>query len=137
LVVLVAFTTYQYVVPRTRLEVRTVYHESPGGGGTGGVINVNVLMTNRGNREVTGLDCSVYVQGANSSEMTRGGIEDETLRSRDNMEIRLSFIGSHYSTYRIVVQLVFGSMGDTIGREIMHSTREDSMNLVYVDSIGR
>ncbi|MCU0798488.1 MAG: hypothetical protein MUC62_02305 [Candidatus Thermoplasmatota archaeon] len=136
LVVLVAFTTYQYILPRTDLEVRTVYHESPGGGGTGGVINVNILLTNKGNREVTGFDCSVNVMMTDGIEMTRGGFEDETLLSRDNTEIRLYFVGSHYSTYRIVVRVVFGSMGNTITQELVHSTIEDSMNLVFVDRIN-
>lgn len=135
MVVLVAFAAYSYVIPRTELEVRTVYHESPGGGGTGGVINVNILLTNRGNRGLTGLDCSVNVVEANGTEMTRGGIEGGSLLSRDNTEIRLSFIGSHYSTYMIIVVVVFGSMGNTITAEIEHSTIEDSMNLVFVDTV--
>ena len=58
ILVLLSFGTYQWIIPRTDLEVRTVYHEAPGGGGTGGTVNINVLLTNLGNREIGSLECS-------------------------------------------------------------------------------
>jgi len=133
---LVSFLTYQYIVPRTVLEVRTVYHESPGGGGTGGAMNVYVLLTNRGNREIGGLQCSVHVISGDGTELTRSAMDGETLASRENTEMRLSFIGSHYSEYRMIVRLRFESTGNTVAEELVHTTTEDSMNLVFVDRVG-
>jgi hypothetical protein len=134
--VIISIISYQFIVPRTSLEVRTVYHESPGGGGTGGIINVNVLLSNRGNRDLTDIACTVLVRDGSGSVLSRDGLEGTSLRSRDNTELRLSFVGNHYSTYTITLTIELVSMGDTLAREIVHTTREDSMNLVFVDRLG-
>jgi hypothetical protein len=134
-VVLISFVTYQWIIPRTNLEVRTVYHESPGGGGTGGVINLNVLLTNWGNREISDLDCLVIVRNDQGDEVARNEIESMVLNRGENAEIKLTFIGSQYVGYVIFIDIEFLSSGDRHGREIDHDTIEEQMNLVFVDNI--
>ena len=56
IVILIIFISaqllYLYVIPRASIELKTVYHEATGGGGTGGLINVNSKFINSGNVEV-------------------------------------------------------------------------------------
>ena len=99
-------------------------------------MNVNVLLTNRGNREVSGLRCSVHVLTGNGTYVTSGTLDGETLLSRENTEMRMSFVGSHYSEYRIELVLGFESKGNTLTRELVHTTTEDSMNIVFVDNVS-
>jgi hypothetical protein len=134
-IILVAFLTYQWIIPRTNLEIRTVYHESPGGGGTGGVINVNVLLTNWGNRKASSLECSVIITNITGHEVARNNIDDMSLSRGDNAEIKLSFVGSQYSDYIINIDVSFSSTGGTKSADIEHRTVEDQMNLVFVNNI--
>ncbi len=134
-IVLLGFIIYQWVIPRTNLEIRTVYHESPGGGGTGGVINLNVLLTNWGNREVSDLDCMVIVHDSNGQEVARNILDDMTLSRSENAEMKLTFIGSQYLLYNISIDIDFRSNGNSHDRFIEHETEEEQMNLVFVDNL--
>ena len=134
-ILLVGFATYQWIIPRTNLEIRTVYHESPGGGGTGGVINLNVLLTNWGNREVSDLECSVRVMDDNGREVARNNIDGMSLSRGDNAEIKISYIGSQYVDYTINIDVSFSAKGEDYERDIEHTTVEDQMNLVFVNNI--
>ena len=134
-ILFLSFMTYQWIIPRTNLEIRTVYHESPGGGGTGGVINLNVLLTNWGNREVTDMDCSVRVIDDSGREVARNNINDMSLSRGDNAEIKISYIGSQYIDYTIKIEISFSSTGDDFQKDIEHRTVEDQMNLVFVNNI--
>ncbi|RLF68833.1 MAG: hypothetical protein DRN57_02830 [Thermoplasmata archaeon] len=134
-IVIIAFLFYQWIIPRTNLEVRTVYHESPGGGGTGGVINVNVLLTNWGNREISDLDCRVVVDQVGGGEMARNEAPDLVLGRGENAEIKLSFIGSQFADYKISISLSMICSGSTTERVLVHETEEEQMNLVFVDNL--
>lgn len=134
-ILLLAFLTYQWIIPRTNLEIRTVYHESPGGGGTGGSINLNVLLTNWGNRKLGSLDCFVRIYDDHGREVARNDIDDMSLSRGDNAEIRIAFIGSQYIDYTIDIDVSFSSTGDNYSRDIEHRTVEDQMNLVFVNNI--
>lgn len=135
-ILLFSFATYQWIIPRTELEIRTVYHEAPGGGGTGGMINLNVLLTNWGNREVEDLDCTAVIRETGGSEMGRGIIEGESLLRKDNVEIVIQFVGSQFNTYDIELSIRFGCTGNTYINEFSYSTFEDQMNIVFVDTAG-
>jgi hypothetical protein len=133
--VILAFASYQWIIPRTNLEVRTVYHESPSGGGTGGVINVNVLITNRGNRPVEDLDCMVIVRDLDGREKGRNMVENMGLERGQNAEIKLTIIGSQYIDYTISVDIDFETYKDSARETLEYHTYEEQMNLVFVDNI--
>jgi len=134
-VILTLFASYQWIIPRTDLEVRTVYHEAPGGGGTGGTININILLTNLGNRDVSSLDChaTIYIKGG--GVVTRHSIVDEVLTQGENVEIKLVHIGSQYETYRLDIDVSFDSVGNSHLENLEYETREDLMNMVFVENI--
>lgn len=134
-VILMAFSMYQWIVPRTDLEVRTVYHEAPGGGGTGGLVNVNVLLTNKGNRDIEDLECLVRVINAEGSILVFKDVKGVLLQERDNAELKLVLVGSQYKDYRITIDLVFSSARKDYVRDLEYVTQEDAMNLVFVEDL--
>ncbi|MDG6225825.1 MAG: hypothetical protein QCI82_09975 [Candidatus Thermoplasmatota archaeon] len=133
---LTALVSYLYIIPRTDMEVRTVYHEMPGGGGTGGVINVNVLLDNRGNRMADSIQCYVEVRDDEDRQMVARSITGISLGPGNIAELSASFIGSQYDDYRISVHLRFDSSGGTRIADLDYTTREDRMNLVFVERFG-
>jgi len=135
MVLLVSFGMYQWVIPRTDLEVRTVYHEAPGGGGTGGTIHFNVLLSNLGNREIGSLDCSVLVQLKGGGKVASHETGPEALVPGDNMEIKITYIGSQYETYLIKIDVRFDCLGDTHTQTLDYETKEDLMNMVFVENM--
>ena len=106
MVILLSFASYQWIIPRTNLEVRTLYHEAPGGGGTGGTININVLLTNLGNRNVNSLECDVTLSIMDVGVVTRHSMEPDTLVKDENIEIKITYTGSHYDTYLIALEVI-------------------------------
>lgn len=135
LVIILSFATYQWIIPRTDLEVRTVYHEAPGGGGTGGTININVLFTNLGNREVRSLECDVSISILDEGVVTRHSSGPDTLSSDENIEIKITHTGSHYVTYVIDLEVSFECSGDSHSRTMSYQTVEDTMNIVFVENL--
>lgn len=135
LVILLSFATYQWIIPRTNLEVRTVYHEAPGGGGTGGTININVLFTNLGNREIKSLECDAVVSVMGGGVVARHSSDPEDLVKGENIEIKITYIGSHYDTYLIDLDVSFECSGDSHSRSMSYRTVEDTMNLVFVENL--
>ncbi|MEA3559719.1 MAG: hypothetical protein U9R75_10740 [Candidatus Thermoplasmatota archaeon] len=133
--ILFTFSMYQWIIPRTDLEVRTVYHEAPGGGGTGGTININVLLTNQGNRDIDDLECIVWVRSGEGEVLSFKEVKNVFLGSRENTEMKLVIVGSHYSVYKIAVELLFHSVGSDHSRDLDYSTSEDAMNLVFVENL--
>ena len=135
ILVLLAVGGYTFVIPRSALEVRTVYHETPGGGGTGGIINVNVLLTNKGNRQIEGLKCQASVMGPGGRIMDMTSAEGLSISPGNNAELKMVFTGSQYDDYDIEVHLRYDCRGQTHIHDLAHTTSEDEMNLVYVDDL--
>ena len=135
-IVLLAFISYRWIIPRTELEIRTIYHEAIAGGGTGGSINVNVLLTNEGNREVTDLTCSVIITQKGEGTVTEQMVEDVALERGDNTEIKIRFTGNQFSTYVIHLQVDFISSGEDHSGAFTHETHEDVMNILFLDTLG-
>lgn len=134
-VILLSFATYQWFIPRTNLEIRTVYHESPGGGGTGGTLNVNVLFTNKGNREINDLKATITITEVGQGIRERYSLDPRGVDTRKNVEVKITFIGSQYETYRISVEVSFECKGNSYAETLEYVTIEDVMNLVYVENI--
>ncbi|MGA1848776.1 MAG: hypothetical protein ACMUHB_05485 [Thermoplasmatota archaeon] len=134
-VILLSFATYQWAIPRTNLEIRTVYHESPGGGGTGGTLNVNVLFTNKGNREIEDLGSTITVTELGRGIRERYSLDPSNIGTGKNIEVKIAFIGSQYETYLISVSVSFVCTGDSHAQTLEYQTVEDVMNLVFVENI--
>jgi hypothetical protein len=134
-VILLSFATYQWAIPRTNLEIRTVYHESPGGGGTGGTMNVNVLFTNKGNRDIDDLRSTITVIEVGRGIRERYSLDPSRITTGRNIEVKITFIGSQYETYRISAVVYFECTGDSYTETFEYETVEDVMNLVYVENI--
>ena len=135
LIILLSFATFQWIIPRTDLEVRTVYHEAPGGGGTGGTVNINVLFTNLGNREVRSLECDVMISIEGFGVVERHSLGPENLESDENIEIKITYIGSHYDTYLVDLDISFECSGNSHSDQMSYRTVEDTMNLVFVENL--
>lgn len=135
LVIMLSFATYQWFIPRTDLEVRTVYHEAPGGGGTGGTININVLMTNLGNRDVRSLKCDVTLSIMDGGVVTRHSMGPDNLVNDENIEVKITYIGSHYDTYLIDLKVSFECSGNSFSETMSYRTIEDTMNLVFIENL--
>ncbi|MBN1539913.1 MAG: hypothetical protein JW939_07195 [Candidatus Thermoplasmatota archaeon] len=136
IVLLISFGMYQWAIPRTELEVRTVYHEAFGGGGTGGTVNVNILLSNLGNRNLRSLECSVSVRLKDGGSVGKHDPDPSDLAAGENIEIRITCIGSHYETYIIDMDVRFDCSGNTHLRSLSYETREDTMTLVFVENIA-
>lgn len=134
-IALSAMVSYKFAIPRTDMEVRTVYHEMPGGGGTGGVINVNVLLDNRGNRMVSSVSCFLEVRDLDDGLIVARSISGISLGPGKVAELSSSFIGSQYEDYRISIHVRFESIGGTRIRDMDYFTVEDHMNLVFIERI--
>jgi len=134
-VILVTAGTVIYVVPRTDLRVRIVYHETPGGGGTGGIMNINVVLDNRGNRDISGLDCGVSVT-RDGRPVSADSVADVSLPPGDIAEVRLVIIGSQYYTYSIISHIRFECRGQTYMADLSCVTVEDEMNQVFDFRVG-
>ena len=91
LVLLIAFATYEWVIPRTNLEIETVYHEGIVGGGTGGSINVNVILANEGNREIEDLNCRILIREKYGVLITEKVVEGIALGKGENTEVKIHF----------------------------------------------
>lgn len=129
------FVTYNWLIPRPDLEIRTVYHETPGGGGTAGIMHVNILLTNEGNREITSLICAYRVSRVGGGEVANHIPGVNELEPGKNVELKLDFLGSQFWDYRIDIDIEFDCSGSSYGRSYTLYTEEDAMNLVFVEYI--
>ncbi len=136
LLILAGVVSYQWLIPRTDLEVRTVYHEATGGGGTGGLIHVNILLTNWGNREIRDLYCRYTVTIVNGSEMAHHESSSMILQRKENAELKLDFVGSQYWEYLIEIEISFRGSSGKISKDFGYHTVEDTMNIVFIERIG-
>jgi hypothetical protein len=68
--------------------------------------------------------------------MTGRSGQDVSIPPGKNAEIKLSFVGSQYDTYAIMLHIRFDSGGDTTISDLVYHTVEDEMNLVFRDELG-
>ena len=128
---------YAYIIPRTSLEVRTLYSEGSGGGMTP-QINVNVKLTNRGTRDITGLSGNVTVTSSDgamvaSKEFSYTG---SRMNRGENMEIALHYHASQLEDYNITINLSFRGHDGSVREVFEHTTHEPDMNIEFRDLAG-
>ena len=136
LLIMAGLITYQWLIPRTDLEVRTVYHEATGGGGTGGLIHVNILLTNLGNREISDLDCSYSVSIVDGAEMAHHESSSLILQRKENAELKLDFVGSQYWDYIVEIEISFRGSSGEVSSDLSYCSIEDTMTLTFIDRVG-
>jgi hypothetical protein len=135
-IILVANALYMFIIPRVNLEIVTLYNEGIGGGGTGGMININTKLKNSGTVSIEDIEITITVM--NETNVQRGDLESTgiTLDPSEDQELKLNFIGNHYLTYFIFVDIIFYASGDEYTKSYSYKTYEDPMNIKFEDDIS-
>jgi hypothetical protein len=129
------FLIYYYVYPRVDLEIKTLYHERIGGGSTGGGINVNIQLTNKGTVDIEGLGITVNIINETDSLMKSESLSMGDIEPHDVQEAAMDFIGNHLETYYITISVKFSSNGEAFAKDYSYKTYEESMNIVFVSDV--
>ena len=132
---LISQILYLYVIPRVTLDVRTVYHEATGGGGTGGLINVNSKIINSGTVEARGVEISVKLLNSNKSVLVNKSYYQNILSPGESHELKLITNGNCYEDYYIIVEIQFETSNSEFIEKYNYKTHEDVMNIGFEDSI--
>jgi flagellar basal body-associated protein FliL len=135
IIILLANVLYLFVLPRVNLEIITVYNEGVGGGGTGGMININTKLKNIGTVKIDDLTITVTVFNSTDHQMDKLVSPDNQISPSNDREIKINFIGNHYETYYIEVELSFYSNQKNYDDDYSYKTYEDSMNIKFEDEI--
>ncbi len=135
IIILLANALYFFVLPRVNLEIITVYNEGIGGGGTGGMININTKLENIGTLKLDDLTITITVLNSTKYQMDRLVTSNIQISPSNDKEIKLNFIGNHYETYYIELELSFYSNQDDYKKSYSYVTHEDPMNIKYEDEI--
>lgn len=127
--IIIATATYA-LYPRRSLHVHVLYHEAIGGGGVGGIIDVNLMVENTGNRVAEYVEGFIAVLGEDGGEVMHLNVSFSDLAPGDVEEARGYFIGDQFQNYRIVVTLTYsiGGKGGETQRELQ--INEDYMNVI-------
>ena len=135
-IILVANALYMFIIPRVNLEIITLYNEGIGGGGTGGMININTKLKNSGTVSIEDIDITIIVM--NETNVQRDELESTgiTLSPSEDHELKLNFIGNHYLTYFIFVDVTFYASGDEYTKSYSYKTYEDPMNIKFEDDVS-
>ncbi len=128
--------SYNFIIPRTEVEMRTVYHERPGGGGTGGGINVNFFIDNQGTAEINQVKVTLKVFNETMQLMASTNRTYSSVAMKGYREVALAFIGNHYEDYTIQVSCSFRSFGEAYARTYEYRTVEEQMNLHYIEEVS-
>ena len=135
LIIILAQVLYYYVIPRVTIDARTVYHEATGGGGTGGLINVNSKIENSGTVEARDFQVSVSVYNSTRKLLTNSTYTKSILSPGQSHEVKLSAQGNCYEDFYIIVEIQIQTSGDDYYEKYNYKTYEDAMNIGFEDSI--
>lgn len=130
-----AILIYYYVYPRVDLEIKTLYHERIGGGGTGGGININILFSDKGTTDIEGLSIVMNVINQTDALMIRESLAVGDINPHEAQEASVDFVGNHLETYYITLSVRFSSDGESFAKDYSYKTYEDSMNIVFVSDV--
>ena len=126
---------YFYVIPRTTLDLRTNYHEALGGGGTGGLINVNSKFINSGTVDIENFNITVTVLNNTKILLVEETYDQALVKPGDNYELKLATNGNCFETFYIIVELNFETQKNEYSRKYLYETYEEAMNIGFEDSI--
>jgi hypothetical protein len=126
---------YLYVIPRVTMDFKTVYHEATGGGGTGGLINVNTKFINSGTVQVDDFQMTVSVLDAARELLTNGTYEQGIVYPGDSYELKLTTNGNSFEKFYITLEIVFDTEKNEYTKKYLYETHEVAMNIGFEDSI--
>lgn len=133
LVVILIPALYFFVIPRTELSVRVFYNESVLNN-----INVDPQITNTGTNEAESLTLTIAV--VNSTDYEMGKKEYSIGDIPPVMGVAkldaLTFRGSQYERYTIVIDIELNAGGTTLTRHWSHNTEEPYLNLDWTDRVS-
>jgi len=133
LVVILIPALYFFVIPRTELSVRVFYNESVLNN-----INVDPQITNTGTNEAESLTLTIAV--VNSTDYEMGKKEYSIGDIPPVMGVAkldaLTFRGSQYERYTIVIDIELNAGGTTLTRHWSHNTEEPYLNLDWTDRVN-
>ena len=133
LVAILVPALYFFVIPRTEVNVRVFYNES-----LLNQINIDPQITNTGTNEATAVTLRISVVNATDHEMGKKEYsigEIEPVMGIAKLD-PLTFRGSQYERYTIVVDIEMSAGGTTLARHWSHNTEEPWLNLDWTDKVG-
>ncbi len=143
-ILVVGLSLYTYVIPRTDVTIRTIYHEAPGGGGTSGVMNLNVLVSNTGTLKLENFTLTIEVSDREGevveTEDQDGNVAalyvySRDIAPRDQQQPRVKFRGDQHSTYFFYIEVSFRSGGERFFEVLRYDTKGADMNQEHVERI--
>jgi hypothetical protein len=135
MVILISQLLYSYVIPRVTLDLKTVYHEATGGGGTGGLVNVNSKIINSGTVEAKDLKIFIQVLDFNEEILINETFTEDTFSPGQAHEVKLVTNGNCYTDFFIILEVQFYTSGNEYYEKFRYKTHEDAMNIGFEDSI--
>ena len=127
---------YYFVLPRVSIDLKTVYHEAMGGGGTGGLININSKFINSGTVDVENLKITVTILDSTNKLLTNETHEQGIVNPNDNHEVKLKTNGNTFEKFYIIVEIEFNTEKNEYSKKYLYETHEDAMNIGFEDNIS-
>ena len=136
LAILIVAGLQAFIIPRTELEVRTVYHESSGGG-TAPLIDFNVRFTNEGTRDINSLIVNVEIYNSTGHRVATRNLDytGNTLLKGERIDLDIPFYGSQLEDYKIRIGVAFQGHRGYVETTLEHITHEPEMNQEFVDLV--
>jgi hypothetical protein len=135
LTIIFAQILYYYVIPRVNIDLKTVYHEATGGGGTGGLINVNTKVINTGTVEAWDFQMTLSVYNSTEVLLINKTYSQNILSPGQEHELKLVTNGNSYEDFYITLEVEFETSDNNFYERYNYKTYEDSMNIGFEDSI--
>jgi hypothetical protein len=126
---------YWYVIPRLTIDFKTTYHEATGGGGTGGIINVNTKFINSGTVEVEDLTLKITLLNTTQTILIDKTYEQGIVSPGDQYELKVVTNGNTFETFYIIVEAKFSTGNNDYNKKYLYETHEDAMNIGFEDSV--
>jgi len=133
LAIVMCAAVYVFVVPRVKLEIRTWYTE-----GMFESINIDFLLKNKGTVTIEDLTISITIYNASGCVLDGFNQGDITIKpwrkvALPNIQIFGSENNTHYTQYRIVIEILCTARGDRYSAHIEHVTEEPYLTLTWED----
>jgi hypothetical protein len=135
LVFIIAQVLYYYVIPRVNIDLKTVYHEATGGGGTGGLINVNTKVVNSGTVEARDFQMTLSVYNSTEVLLINKTYSNDILSPGKEYELKVVTNGNSYEDFYITLEVEFTTSDNDYFERYNYKTYEDPMNIDFEDSI--
>ena len=130
IVLLTGALLYAYVVPRTTMQVETLFHQSFSGN------SIGVRMKNTGTLDISNISVDVEVFDMDGESIHHPDpIRGIDIDAHESYEFSTSFRGSQIVKYKIVINLTFESDGEEYDETIRHTTSGEFMNENWKDRL--